>query len=178
MAYQPSKRSSHTPQPVEINMFPMMNLMVVLIPLLLSTATAIQIGIIELNLPQAAGGATAGMQLPKESRQNIDLTVTITSEGIYLSSAQAILHNPVSGGPTIPMNEDGSYNFSRLNEMLVDIKTKIAGGPLDTKRIIMQAEGDIGYQILVSAMDAARSFKIDDIDHELFPEVSISAGIL
>ncbi|MBN1542087.1 biopolymer transporter ExbD [candidate division KSB1 bacterium] len=178
MAYQPSKRSSRSPAPIEINMFPMMNLMVVLVPLLLSTATAIKIGIIELNLPQAAGGPASELQLPKEPKQNLDLTVTITSEGLYLSSVQAVLQDPADGGPTLAKNADGSYDFQRLNEMLVEIKRKIAGGSLDTKRIILQAESNIDYQTLVSTMDAARSFVVDDAERELFPEVSISAGIL
>ena len=179
MAYRPSKRSSRTLDPLSINMFPMMNLMVVLIPLLLSTASAIKIGIIELNLPRATGGPLTESGVPQETQQNLDLTVSITQEGFYLSSSQAVLQGEQGEGPTIPLTADGEYNFARLNEMLLEIKRKIAGSPADTKRIIIQAEPDIDYQTLVSTMDSARSAQVDeDTLAELFPEVTISAGVL
>ena len=178
MAYQPSKRGSGSTEPLEINMFPMMNLMVVLVPLLLSTATAIKIGVIELNLPQATGGPLSQVVMPKEVQQTLDLTVTVTDEGFYISSSRTILDNPSKEGPTLPVKEDGSYPYEKLTDLLLEIKKKVIGTSLDTKRVILQAEGDIDYQTIVSTMDAARSFRIDDEDRELFPEVTISAGIL
>ncbi len=178
MAFRPSKRSSRTIEPLEINIFPMMNLMVILVPLLLSTATSIKIGVIELNLPQAVGGPAAQATLPKEAQKSLDLTVSITADGFFLSSSQAILKKPETSGPTIPKLEDGSYDYDSLSEQLYEVKKKIIGTNLETKRIIMQAESNIEYQILVSTMDATRSYKIDDNYYELFPNVTVSAGIL
>jgi len=178
MAFRPSKRSSRQIEPLEMNMFPMMNLMVVLIPLLLSTATSIKIGVIELNLPQAVGGPAAQATIPKELKPSLDLTITITAEGFYLSSSRAILKKPETGGPTISLNADGEYDFETLSQQLYDIKRKIIGTPQETKRIILQAEADIEYQILVSTMDAARDIEVDDVLIELFPDVSVSAGII
>lgn len=176
MAYRPSKRSSRSLDPMRINMFPMMNLMVVLIPLLLSTASAIRIGIIELNLPQATSGGVTEATGPKEVKRGLDLTVSITTDGFYLSSSQAVLGGEEAEGPTIPLTADGSYNYERLNDMLTELKRKIQGKPVDTKRIIIQAEPQIEYQILVSTMDAAR--RSYDQEFELFPDVTISAGII
>ncbi|OGB99242.1 hypothetical protein A2V82_12500 [candidate division KSB1 bacterium RBG_16_48_16] len=178
MAFRPSKRSSRTIEQIELNMFPMMNLMVVLVPLLLSTATAIKIGVIELNLPQAVGGEISETAIPKEAQRSLDLTVTITAGGFYLSSSQAMLKQEETGGPTIEKTAEGEYDYSLLSGKLLEVKQRIAGSPLDTKRIIIQAESDIEYQILVSTMDAARSILIDETRAELFPDVSISAGIL
>jgi biopolymer transport protein ExbD len=154
----------------------MMNLMVVLIPLLLSTASAIRIGIIELNLPQATSGGVTEATGPKEVKRGLDLTVSITTDGFYLSSSQAVLGGEEAEGPTIPLTADGSYNYERLNDMLTELKRKIQGKPVDTKRIIIQAEPQIEYQILVSTMDAAR--RSYDQEFELFPDVTISAGII
>ena len=178
MAFRPSKRSSRTIEPLEINIFPMMNLMVVLVPLLLSTATAIKIGVIELNLPQAVGGPVSETAMPTEAQRSLDLTVTITKEGFFLSSSQAILRPSEEEGPTIPKLEDGTYDFAKLSELLLEVKQKIVNGPLDTKRIIIQAEPDVDYQTLVSTMDASRSIIVDGNIYELFPQVSISAGIM
>lgn len=179
MAYRPSKRSSRTLEPLSINMFPMMNLMVVLIPLLLSTASAIKIGVIELNLPRATGGPLTESHGPEETRESLDLTVSITEQGFYLSSSQAVLQGKEGEEPTIPLTAGGEYNFSRLNEMLLEIKRKISGAPVDSKKIVIQAESDVEYQTLVSTMDAARSATLNENTRvELFPQVTISAGVL
>ena len=59
MPYSPSKRLRHSSEYVSANITPMMNLMVVLIPLLLASAEYVRLGIIELNLRPAAAGAGA-----------------------------------------------------------------------------------------------------------------------
>ena len=115
MAYRPSKRSSRTIAPLEINIFPMMNLMVVLVPLLLSTATAIKIGVIELNLPQSVGGAVSETDIPKEAQRSLDLTITITKEGFIVSSSQAVLNLEETEGPTIPLIGDGRFHDYRID---------------------------------------------------------------
>ena len=178
MAYRPSKRSSRTFEPLEINIFPMMNLMVVLVPLLLSTATSIKLGVIELNLPQAMGGQGTEARMPIEAVRSLDLTVTITQAGLYVSSSQTVLKNDETEGPTIPMAEGEAYDFEKLSSILLELKQRIINSPLDTKRIILQAEPDIDYQTLVSTMDACRSIIVDGNAYELFPNVSISAGII
>jgi biopolymer transport protein ExbD len=178
MAFKPSQRKSRIVEEVELNLFPMMNLMCVLIPMLLSTVSFIKIGVIELNLPQAIGGPVSETVLPKEAQKGLDLALTVTSTGFYLSSSQAVLQNPQSGGPTIPKLTDGNYDFNQLSEKLIELKRKIVGGPLDTKKIILQAEQNIEYQTIVSTMDAARSIQIGETRYELFPEVLISVGII
>ncbi len=180
MAYKPSKRGSREFKPLEINIFPMMNLMVVLVPLLLSTATAIKIGVIELNLPPATADTISQSAIPTEAEEDLDLTISLTSEGIYLASSKAVLSNAEDGiGATIPLLQDGSYDFDALSKLLLEIKRRIAGTSLDTRRIIIQAEPQIEYQPLVHAMDASRLVSLDDQqDIELFPEVTISSGII
>ena len=178
MAYRPSMRGKRAVIPVSINMFPMMNLMVVLVPLLLSTATAIKIGMIELNLPQASGGPISDVAVPKETTPNLDLTVTIVEAGFILSSSRAVLDGMDGDGPTIPLLPDGSFDFQQLHELLVEIKTKIQSSEYDTRRIILQAEPDINYQTIIQTMDAARLYNNQGYEAELFPEVTISAGII
>jgi len=178
MAYSPSKRSSRVIEPLEINIFPMLNLTACLVPLLLTTAIAVKIGMIELNLPQAAGGPITEGVIPKEVQPSLDLTVTITSEGFYISSSRAVLSGAKGSGPTIPRLADGGYDYPLLSKMLYDIKKKIVGTPNDTKRVILQAEADIEYQIFVSTMDASRSITVDDNLYELFPQVAVSVGVI
>ncbi len=163
---------------MEPNLTPVMNLMVVLIPLLLTSAEFIKIGIIELNLPPAAGPVQTAMEKPQEKVKNLDLTVSITDAGFYISSALAVLRPQSGKGPSIPKKPDGSYDFDALSQKLWEIKQKAQGRFPDLENIIIQAEPGIDYQTLVSTMDASRTIKIDHRREILFPQVSLSAGIV
>ena len=178
MAFRPSQRRSTSSEKVDPNLFPMMNLMVVLIPLLLSTASAIKLGVIELNLPQASGGPAAQASVPKEATRSLDLTVSISDSGFYISTSLAILKSEDNQGPAIGLLPDGKYNFDTLSERLYEVKRRISGSPTDTEKIIIQAEPNIDYQTLVSTMDASRSIVIENNEYRLFPVVTLSAGIL
>ena len=178
MAFRPSKRSSNAADEVEINMTPVMNLMVVLIPLLLSSAQYIKIGVIDLNLPPAVGTSVSQLEAPKETERKLDLAVTITNNGFFISSSLAILKNVDGVGPTIPLGENGHYNFQQLSMKLYEIKKKALGSFSDTEKIVVQAEPQINYQLLVNTLDAARSVTVEDKTYTLFPEVSLAAGVI
>lgn len=178
MAYRPSFRRTIPTENVEPNLTPVMNLMVVLIPLLLSSAEFIKIAILELNLPPAAGPVQETLQKPQEKTRTLDLTVSVTNEGFYISSALAVLRPESGDGPSIPMRPDGTYDFEALSQKLLEIKQSAEGKFPDSQTIIIQAEPVIDYQTLVSAMDAARAIKIDNRKITLFPQVSLSAGII
>ncbi len=178
MAFKPSLRRHREVDQVELNLFPVMNMMVVLIPLLLSTTQFVKYGIIELNLPRAAGGPVSQATLAKETQPGLDIAVSITSRGFYLSSNQAVLRDPASGGPTIARLANGEFDFAALTQKLYELKQRVAKSPMDTRKIVIQAEMNIDYQTLVDTMDAARSIKVNNVGYELFPEVVISAGIL
>lgn len=178
MAFRPSKRARHGFELEHTNITPMMNLMVVLIPLLLTSAEFVRLGVIELNLPPASAGpeSEALSQMPAESFQKLDLAVTITNEGFFISSALAVLSGNQTGEPTVPLN-NGEYDFDALSDKLYEIKQKAEGKFPDTEQIILMAELDVDYQTVVSTMDAARTIQKGDQDLILFPDVSLSAGI-
>ncbi len=176
MAYRPSfRRSRVTIENLEPNMTPIMNLMVVLIPLLLSSAELIRISVIELNLPPAKGAKAVETPKPEEKELTLDLAVTITDKGFYLSSSAAILKT--RGGPSLP-KKNGEYDFQSLSLRLLEIKKKAMGRFTDTESIIIQAEPEIDYQTVVSTMDATRSITIDGNQYSLFPKISVSALVL
>jgi biopolymer transport protein ExbD len=180
MAFKPSKRRHIDTDNTELNLTPIMNLMVVMIPILLSSTQFVKIGILELNLPPSVGAATAGgaTALPKETQRTLDLTVSITDRGFYISSALAVLPGDDSAKPTIPKNADGAYDFEALSKKLYEVKQKAREYFPDTDAIVIQAEKNITYQILVSTMDAAREYKIGEERVSLFPLVSLSAGVI
>ncbi|MFQ5650758.1 MAG: ExbD/TolR family protein [bacterium] len=177
MAYRPSRRQSRKAvEALEPNMAPIMNLMVVLIPLLLSSVQLIKISVIELNLPPTAPAESTMFDEPEGKDAKLDLAVIITDRGFYLSSASAIL-KARKGKPSIPL-KDGQYDYEHLAQTLHAIKEKAAGRFKDTDSITIQAEPKIDYQTLVSTMDAARSIKLDGREIALFPKASISAIVM
>ena len=177
MAYRPSFRRTIETEEIDVNLTPVMNLMVVLIPLLLSSAQFIKIGVIDLNLPPAVGAQGVATEAPKEAEKKLDLAITITNEGFYISSSLAILKGKEEG-PSITKLENDEYNFEELSKRLFEVKKRAIGAFADTDKIIIQAEPEINYQILVSTMDAARDIIVDDKLYTLFPDVSLAAGII
>ena len=180
MAYRPSFRRHMEPPSTELNLTPVMNLMVVLIPLLLSSAQFIKIGIIELNLPPAAGATSLAGEKPKEEYRALDLTVSITNNGFYVSSALTERENAkekTEVSPDIPLMMDGSFDYAALSQTLYGLKQQADNRFRDKEAIVIQAEGDISYQVLVGAMDASRMAQVDGRTETLFPKVSLSAGI-
>jgi len=179
LAYKPSEKVKHGFEETRLNIAPVMNLMVVLIPLLLSSAEFVRLSVIELNLPPAALGPEGEQlnNLPEEEQRKLDLTVTITDRGFFISSAMAVLGGEKEGEPTIPLSGD-MYDFEALAEKLYEIKTKAGDRFTDSEHIIIMAEPEIDYQTIVSTMDASRSIRINGENQALFPIVSLSAGIL
>jgi biopolymer transport protein ExbD len=178
MAFRPSQRRHIESESTELNLTPIMNLMVVMIPLLLSSTQFIKIGIIELNLPPSVGAASFIGERPKEQVRTLDLTVSITNRGFFISSALTGVQGDEEKTPTVPKLDDGAYDFQLLAQKLYEIKQKVRDDFPDTEAIVIQAERDINYQILVSTMDAARAISVEGRVINLFPIVSLSAGII
>jgi len=179
MAYRPSFRRTVDGESSDPDLTPIMNLMVVLIPLLLSSSEFIKIGILELNLPPAAGPMTEELGKPKEKIRTLDLAVSIIDDGFMITSSLAVLQDKKGGeGPSIPNKEDGSYDFEGLSQRLLEIKELAEGKFPDSDSIVIQANPKINYQTLVYSMDAARSIRVNNRTKALFPQVSLSAGII
>jgi biopolymer transport protein ExbD len=179
MAFRPSQRRAHRKAAsTDLNLNPLLDVMTVLIPLLLANAQFAKIGVIDLDLPPAAGasGVAGAAALPKETERTLDLTVSITERGFYISSALAVLKG-ADGGPTIPREANDEYDFERLSQQLYEVKQKAGTVFSDTESVIIQADKSIRYQILVNTMDAARSRRVDGKTVVLFPNVALSAGV-
>lgn len=176
MAYRPSyRRTRKTDEDLQPNMTPIMNLMVVLIPLLLSSAQLIKIGVLELNLPPAKQTETTEENQSSEESPKLELAITITDNGFYISSATAILKS--DDGPSVPL-KNGEYDYESLADKLYQIKQKAAERFQDNNSITIQAEPEIDYQTLISTMDASRAITIEGKRYALFPNVSVSASVL
>ncbi len=181
MAYEPSKRRKSEELDMELDIRPVMNLMVVLIPLLLAGAEFVKVGIIEINLPPAKtlgpGQNKDQLAQEKEKQKLLNLKLVITDQGITIGNDFGILRDASGKGPTVGKTPDGKYDFAKLTQKLIELKNKIANqGFVDENRVIMTAEPQIKYQTIIKVMDHVQTY-VDETDHSikpLFPEVSFA----
>lgn len=162
MAFKPSARRSVKVESTELDLRPIMNMMCILIPLLLSCSEMVKNTYIELNLPQLSSTGGPGSdtkEKPKEEpKPRIGLKLVITEKGITIAGNSAILGGESSGGPTVPKTAEGKHDFVNLKEKLAKIKKSIEGkGFEDDQTIIITAEDIIEYQVIVTTMDFIRA---------------------
>jgi biopolymer transport protein ExbD len=183
MAYKPSQRRSGQSLDLELDIKPVMNLMVVLIPLLLAGVEYVKLSIVEIDLPpaQAGGGNGSGEETPeKEKEKRLNLKIAITRDGFSLATASAIMSGEEGEGPTIPMNSNNGYDYDTLKEKLVELKKLIVDqGFKDKENAIITAGADIEYQIIINVMDTILSYEDDEGNIQpLFPAVNFGQVIV
>ena len=183
MAYKPSMRRSKVPDDIELNITPVMNLMVVLIPLLLLGVEMVKLSIIEIDLPPASAGAGNkgdDKNPEKEKEKKLGLKIAITSNGISLATASAVMSGEQGEGPTVPIQADGEQNLDMLKEKLIEIKKAIVEQKFkDQNTAIITAGKDIEYQVIIHILDIIQSYKDDAGDIQpLFPQVNFGQVVI
>ncbi|MFH1436447.1 MAG: biopolymer transporter ExbD [Pseudomonadota bacterium] len=164
------RRKKTSDKPGDPMLIPFMNMVCLLIPFLLLSATFVSYGMINVNAPHFIPGPVTG----DESREKeLNLTVFVTDRGITVSARGEFIPAQgqaadVSGksGPTVPMKRvDGKmdYDYEALAAKLRELKDENEG----ETQIKLGAEADISYNIIVDVMDASR----EDDKGPLFPDV-------
>ncbi len=118
----------------EPNIAPMMNLMVILIPLLLSSAEFVKIGQIELNLPEKGGGRGGGggsSELEKDAE--LSLGIAIREEGFFLTHYFKSESSDAKKGKGVDVErENGEYDYNALNSKLAEVKREAVAKLIET----------------------------------------------
>jgi biopolymer transport protein ExbD len=179
MAYKPSMRRNTENLEMELDIRPVMNLMVVLIPLLIVSAEWVKLSVLEINIPPSknvgGGGGDNNNQENKEKEKVLGLKIAISHDGITVGNAVTILANEGGddAGPTIPKNPDGTYNYDLLRKKLIEVKKKIVGkGYVDEDRAVITASADIEYQVIIDVMDKIQTYEEGNNVLPLFPQIN------
>lgn len=192
----PSKRQSKGGGAPELNLTPIMNLMVVLIPLLLSVAKLTELALLEYKPPAEAadsggGGGNGDDDENKDEEKivNLDLLINLHEN----STIQISMYKKLDLGEhfyEIQAAPDGGYDFKALNDSLASIKKREVGLPTgidsvqneetmqwekfstfkveDGRQVSITALKETPFQTIVHVMDVCR-FKLGDKSVELFP---------
>jgi len=138
------------------------NLIVVLVPFLLSTAVFTRLAVLELSLPAQSSGV-----LEKLSADKLNLEVVIRDNTIDVGDRIGGLIQ------SIPKTQAGDHDFAQLAVVMRTIKERF---PEKTDATVL-ADPDVPYDVLVHAMDAVRAARraqgANVIEVALFPEISI-----
>jgi biopolymer transport protein ExbD len=180
MAYKPSMRRKSDDVDMELDIRPVMNLMVVLIPLLIASAEWVRLGSIEINVPPSKAGVGDDNEAQSEEvekEKKLGLSIAITDLGITIASPGAVLSSDESGeGPTVPVKANGEQDYQTMKDKLIEVKKMIADkGFLDENRAVITASADIEYQVIVRVMDYLQIYENENNEIlPLFPEVNFS----
>jgi biopolymer transport protein ExbD len=183
MAYKPSERRSGQGLDLELDIKPVMNLMVVLIPLLLAGVEMINLSIVEIDLPPSQAGAGNGSEEDnpeKEREKRLGLKIAITRDGFSLATASAIMSGESGEGPTIPLNDQNDFDYDTLKEKLIEIKKLIADkGLIDKNSAIITAGAEIEYQVIITVLDTILKYEDEEGNVQpLFPQVNFGQVIV
>ncbi len=133
----------------DLNITPVMNIFLILVPFLLLTAVFVRISILEFSLPGSESEAQSANQ------QNPVVTVlSITEQGFELRTK----------GKKFPQiaKADTSFNFDALIDRLREVKSTHQ----ETEDIIIAPSAAIKYDTIIKVMDCCRE--------NGFPNISIS----
>jgi biopolymer transport protein ExbD len=159
----------------ELNIVPYLDVVVNLVMfVLLSMTGLITLGALNVSAPRIGGDAAPAAESPPR----LLLTVAIGREGFTVAGAGGVLGAdaapPDAARPTIPLR-DGKHDYATLSEQMKKIKDQF---PSETA-VILSADPEIVYDVLIQTMDACREVHVRTVDGKierkpLFFDVSLS----
>jgi biopolymer transport protein ExbD len=154
-----TRRLKKGSEALEVSAF--INLIVVLVPFLLSTAVFSRIAVVDLTLP-AKSSTWEGLK-PNDLKLEVVVRHDAIEVGDKLGGLKARIPNTASGP-----------DFVALNSMMLDVKKQYP----DVMSASVLPEPNIPYDTMIHVMDAMRTAKTANggttvVDVDLFPAISI-----
>jgi len=148
-------------KPAQLEIAAFLNLIVVLVPFLLSTAVFSRLAVLELSLPAQSSSFD-------NLKGDLKLEIVIRPDALDVGDQ---IGGRFEGGH-IP-NSPAGYDIHALSDLLPQIKAKFP----DTTTATILAQPNTSYDVLVQVMDAVRAGRgaqgATIVRTELFPDISI-----
>lgn len=131
---------------IDLDVTPVMNLFMVLIPFLVSMAVFTHMAVLDFSLPPAQDQSSAGA----ESKE-LDISIVVTTQGFRI----------VGTGKKLEMVETvrGQYQFDQLRALLQAIKFQYPS----QQSVVLVLDADVLYDDIVKFMDICRESQFPDI---------------
>ena len=127
----------------DVNIIPVMNIFLLLIPFLLLTAAFVKIAILDLSLPSLSKSGAAKQQ--QENRKKLTLVILKVKDNGFQLKSFGFKFDP------IPKIQE-KYNFQILANQLLEIKTKNTAA----EDVIVAPDADTKYGLIIKIMDQCR----------------------
>jgi len=160
VAYRPSRRAHKHSHGTELNIIPLMNVFVIIIPFLLLTAVFAKTSMIEIFLAQQDAVISASAKKPDQGY----LTVKVLKRGFVLDGI---------GKGIVIRRKNGKLNYERLSTMLQKLKDRHPR----VQEVAILLNPSLSYESVVKVMDVTREAEISrdgkTTRRVLFPLVSL-----
>ena len=140
-----NKGLSRDIEPIDLDLTPFMNILMVLIPFLAVMAVLTRIAILEFSLPPAREGGAV------QEKKDLDISVVISEQGYRIVGT-------ASKFDLVP-KRDGRYQLTELRGLLSAIRLEYPS----QKSLVLVIAPDVLYDDIVQFMDACRESKFTDI---------------
>ena len=154
-----ARRLRKEPAHLEITAF--INLIVVLVPFLLSTAVFTRLAVLDLTLPAQSSGAAEQLKV-----DNLQLEVVVRADALEVGDRIGGLIQRIAA-------TDKGHDLKALQALMVQLKGRFP----DKAEATVLAEPNTPYDTLVQVMDTVRGTVNFDgpktVRSELFPNISI-----
>ena len=144
--------------PIDLDMTPMMNMLIILISFLVTMVVFTQLAVIKFNLPPSGENQSAS-QAPADTvtHQDVDITVVLSENGFQIIGEGRKLD-------PIPKGTKG-YDYPRLGQFMKTLKDTYP----TAESVVLLIDSNIVYQDIITAMDVMRENK--------FPNILLSGGV-
>ncbi|MGE3975831.1 MAG: biopolymer transporter ExbD [Bdellovibrionales bacterium] len=136
----------------ELNLAPMLDMLVVLITVLLVSFTSIRLGVLDGLIPQPIANAVEEDR--KKTERTFSVAVSVSPKSGFVVTVK---ENGKENKHTIA-NVDGKFDFTKLHNQLVQLKLQHT----DTFRIELMPSEEATYNDIVQVMDRVRTTQATD----------------
>jgi biopolymer transport protein ExbD len=155
----------------DINMIPVMNMFMVLIPFLLMSASFFHIKAINTSVPVHADTPAKQEIQASEKKVKVTVVLEIKAEQLHISALSDTPNDLALSAleAVIPRPHDGEISVSQVADHLKKLKARFP----DSDTMILIPDDDVSYREIIRAMDCARNTE----SGSLFPNVVLSGSL-
>jgi len=155
----------------ELNMVPIMNMFMVLIPFLLMSAAFYHIKAVNTSIPVHGNKTEESHAAPEKEKIKITVVLELKSDRIRFSALSDKLapEELAKLETTIDRPAAGDISVAEVADFLKGVKARYPAS--DT--LLLIPDGEVSYSEIIQAMDCARNTNAD----ALFPNVVLSGSL-